>query len=160
MPYENECNSVRHALLCMEKAGKTLSAEVICYNKQEMLTDEMLESLEKADYLIIGSEQCADTVHDASRWMNVIPRELLSHAKTERIAVICTGLPYQAENFDDSIPRFVLANYSAMDTRDIGYEKPRFKYDPAIPAAVYRIFRISPITLQSIPKAGRQRSSE
>ena len=142
MPYESECNSVRHALLCMEKAGKTLSAEVICYNKQEFLTDEMLESLEKADYLIIGSEQLASTLHDDSHWLNVIPRELLAHAETEHIAVLCTGLPYQAENFDDTIPRFVLGNYSGMDAEDVGSEKFLHKYGPAIPAAVYRIFGV------------------
>ena len=142
MPYENECCSVLHALKCMEKAGKTLNAEVICYNKLEELTDGMLESLEKADYLVIGSEQLASTVHDESHWLNMIPRKLLSLAKTENIAVICTGLPYQEENFDDSLPRFVLANYSGMNAADIGCEKFRSKYGPAIPAAVYRIFGV------------------
>ena len=140
MPYENECCSIRHALKCMEKVGKTLNAEVICYNNLKELTDEMLESRETADYLIIGSEQLASTIHNETHWLNVIPRELLSHAKTENIAIICTGLPYQAENFDDSLPRFVLANYSGMNMEDVGCEKFQFKYGPAVPAAVYRIF--------------------
>ena len=145
MPYENECLSVHHALQCMEKAGKTLDAQVFCYDSLEKLTDEMLESLEKADYLIIGSEQLASTMNDETHWLNTIPKELLSHAKTKRIAVICTGLPYQTKNFDDSLPCFVLANYSGMKAEDVGSEKFRFKYGPAIPAAVYRIFGISPI---------------
>ena len=58
--------------------------------------------------------------------------------------MICTGLPYQAEKFDDSLPRFVLANYSGMNAGDVGNEKFRFKYGPAIPAAVYRIFGVRP----------------
>ena len=126
----------------MEKAGKELCAKVFCYQGLEELTDEMIESIEKADNLIIGSEQLASTMYNESLWQNAIPREILSLAKTGHIAIICTGLPYQAENFDDSLPRFVLANYSGMDAEDIGGEKFRHKYGPAIPAAVFRIFGI------------------
>ncbi len=142
MPYENECCSVQHAIKCMEKNGKSLNAEVLSYQGLDELSDEMLESLEKADYLIIGSEQLADVMHDEAHWLNRIPRELLSLAKTERIALICTGLPYQAESFDDSLPKFVLGNYSGMNAADIGCEKFQYKYGPAIPAAVYQIFGI------------------
>lgn len=143
IPYENECCSVRHAITCMEKLGKSLNAEVLCYQGMQELTEAMLESLEKADYLIIGSEQLASEMHDENSWLNKIPRELLSLARTEHIALICTGLPYQADSFDDSLPKFVLANYSGMNAEDIGCEKFRYKYGPAVPAAVYRIFGIN-----------------
>lgn len=99
----------------------------------------MLEAASEADYLIVGSELLASTLHDETHWLNAAPKEILNAANTDRIAILCTGLPYQADRFIE-YDCFLLYNYTGMNEADIGATAYTGFYGPAIPAGIEAIF--------------------
>ncbi len=136
MPYENEINSAKYAFKHMDKE---LNVSFYCY--QDGLSNEMIKATQKADFIILGSEQTVSNMNADGHWLNTIPQKILKNAKTENIAILCTGLPYQAEEFSADYPCIMLYNYSGMDEADIDAEKFAGKFGPAIPAGIEYIFK-------------------
>lgn len=143
MPYNNEVPSVHHAFLRMEEEGMIprLNVRVLSYQNQSVLNDELQDAIENADWLIIGAEQIGSEINDPTHWLNVIPELALNAARTDRVVMLCTGLPYQAVKFTDRYPCIVLCNYSGMTDTDVGATRFKGKYGPAIPAGIEKIFR-------------------
>lgn len=142
MPYDNEVTSIRYAFQRMEREGiaQGLSVRIYSYQNMEALTSDLMAAVQSADYLIVGSEELASTMNSPNHWLNTIPKAALAAAQTDRVAVLCTGLPYQAAKYKDTYPTFVLGNYSGMDESDLTAEKFTHKYGPAIPAGIDKIF--------------------
>ena len=140
MPYKEAYYSVLHAVNCMEKAGKRLNVEVFCYQDLEDATPEMIACLKTADNLVVGSAELPGATGEEKARTIAMPQKILSQAAAKHAAIICIGLSGQAKYFDDRYPKFLLANCGGMAAEDVGHEKFRYKYSPAIPAAVYRIF--------------------
>lgn len=142
MPYDNEVASVRYAFQRMEREGVTesLSVQVYSYQDQTTLSQKLRTAVQSADYPIVGSEELASTMNSPNYWLNTIPKAALAAAQTDRVAVLRTGLPYQAAKYKDTYPAFVLGNYSGMDESDLAAEKFTHKYGPAIPAGIDKIF--------------------
>ena len=136
MPYLNELNSTQYAF---NQMGRDLNVNFYCY--QNGLDNEMINASQNADYIILGSEQVVLSMSTEGHWLNTIPQKILDNAKTENIAILCTGLPYQAEKYSADYPCIMLYNYSGMDGADIYASKFAGKFGPAIPAGINSIFK-------------------
>ena len=143
VPHKEAYFSVLHSVSRMERAGRKLNAEIFCYGEREKLTDEMTAGLTAADNLVVVSDGLTGAASEKASRMAEMPQKILSRASAEHIAVICIGLSGQAEEPDDRYPKLLVASRGGMDPEDVGRDRPRHRYDPAIPAAVYRIFGIS-----------------
>ena len=150
MPYDSEINSARYAFNRMEAEGTTDALDVNFYSYQyrsggagEMTlpSEEMLQAANEADYIILGSEQTTTPMRDPGHWLNTIPAAILKAAKTDRIVILCAGLPYQAEKFSAAYPCVMLYNYSGMNEADIYAEKFTGKFGPAVPAGIETVFK-------------------
>lgn len=135
MPYYNELNSAEYAFAHM---NSKFNVSFYCY--QNGLSNEMIKAAKNADYIILGSEQTVYNMNVDTHWLNTIPERILKNADTDKIVILCTGLPYQAEKFSADYPCISLYSYSGMDAEDIDAKKFAGKFGPAIPAGIEAVF--------------------
>ena len=142
MPYDNEVPSVRYALNRMLSEGQSVpgNVEILSYQGAEELSEEMQNAIREADYLIVGSEQYASTLTNEEHWLNARVKDILSLTETDKIAILCLALPYQADKFSEDYPAFVLCNYIGMSDTDAQNGTITEKYGPMIPAGIEAIF--------------------
>ncbi len=147
MPYESELASVRYAIDRMQKEGTAGKFQTIYVSYQEMmdLSADLQKKIEKADYLIVGSERLASANNEKNQWLNLMPEKILKTGtdcgKKEHTAVLCTGLPYGTEKYS-AFPYVLCYTTVGMQMEDAVNGTITGKYGPNIPAAIEKIFTV------------------
>ncbi|WP_291651045.1 glycoside hydrolase family 3 N-terminal domain-containing protein [Clostridium sp.] len=144
-PYDNELPGMRFGLNRLMKEGKVDSVELdtYCYKSQSIMTDELKNKIDEADYVVVLSEMGNYTHLNKDHWITAIPNAVTSYANelNKDSVVVSVGKPYDVAAHPNAKAEVIAYGYKGMDpTEADGGLSPVQAFGPNIPAAIEVVF--------------------